>query len=194
MKACPDYTEFLREALTMGYEVFREQAGKQLNLNLVGWRNSESRPNHFDDFVTLYWEHRGEWLSRYWPASTLPGTNYLLNPLSPAGTAVLMPGQYRGAYSLGPYKGYEALLQVKPVKVFRDNNRDAVANENVATVESGMFGIHIHRAGLFSKLVGLASAGCQVFQNRTDFESLIRICSMASNWWGNSFTYTLLSF
>lgn len=43
----------------------------------------------------------------------------------PGGTAILCPGQYVDAYEVGNHNGkYEALLQGRPVKVWRDYDRD----------------------------------------------------------------------
>jgi len=40
------------------------------------------------------------------------------------GTAILVPGQYRGAYALGYHFGKPALQQVGNLKLFRDNDLD----------------------------------------------------------------------
>lgn len=112
--------------------------------------------------------------------------------MNPKGAAVLVPGQYRQAYALGDFRGYTALKQVAPVKVYRDYNQDSHIDMSSATIEEGYFGIHIHRAGVWSKIVGTSSAGCQVFARHKDFAEFITICQLGAAHWGNSFTYTLL--
>jgi hypothetical protein len=177
----------------LGYKVFDDDS-QAYNLNIIGWRNLDPDENTFSDFIAVYWNHKGFWEDKYYPATTLPGTPCLLNPVCKAGTAILVPGQYVGAYSLGLHNGYDALVQSKPVRVYRDNNRDSQVDTYSSTIETGLFGINIHKAGLWSKYVGQNSAGCQVFQKSTDFDDFMRICKLAEKHWGNSFTYTLLEF
>ena len=114
--------------------------------------------------------------------------------MSSQGTAILVPGQYESAYAIGLHKGYEALVQVKPVLVYRDKNKDSAFNEFPDTIQSGIFGINIHKAGLWSKLVGQNSAGCQVFQKASDFEKFMALCRATVSKFGNTFTYTLLEY
>lgn len=187
----PPVQQFLEKMKYLGYKLFTD-TDKPLNLNIVGWRNSYTRPNQFDDYLAVYWRSGGFWESRGWAITTFPGKPFLTNPINSKGTAILVPGQYRDAYSLSLYKGYTALVQLKPVKVYRDNNRDGVADRSIVTIEEGLFGIHIHKAGLFSQWVGNASAGCQVFQRAEDFKDFIKLCEQAALMWGNHFTYTLM--
>ena len=54
------------------------------------------------------------------------------------GTAILVPGQYRGAYKIGFHKGkYKALVQAKPVKLYIDNDKDnKYRKPNIGMLES----------------------------------------------------------
>ena len=111
--------------------------------------------------------------------------------MNPKGTAVLKPGQYIDSFGFGLHQGkYEALVQIKPLPVYRDADKDDLAEEQGA-VESGMFGIHIHRANpsMISKLIDKWSAGCQVLNNPHEFEVLMAACKASKN---TKFTYTLL--
>ena len=59
--------------------------------------------------------------------TTDPGLYYRHNPLNCFGTAVLVPGQYRGAFVLGQHQGlYEALTQGKSLPVYRDDDLDVM--------------------------------------------------------------------
>ena len=189
---------FIAECKRSGYAYFKEVKGKPLNLNLVGWRNKNARTDYFDDFVSLYWQEGSKWMQTLCPATTRPGLPWLLRPIVKDGAAILVPGQYIGAYELGAYRGYTALKQCKTLKVYRDNNRDSVVDVDPATISQGDYGIHIHRASFFQKAIGgkigRYSAGCQVVERREDFETLIALCVASSLVWGNSFTYTLLEF
>jgi len=108
--------------------------------------------------------------------------------------ARLVPGQYRGSHTIGLHQGkYEALRQHRPVKVFRDANKDMTFDENV--IDVGIFGINIHRSNpkTESTYVENWSEGCQVFKRVKDFDLFMSICNKAKVIHGNSFSYTLLT-
>ncbi len=110
-----------------------------------------------------------------------------------AGVARLVEGQYRGSHSIGLHQGkYKALKQAKPVKVYRDPNRDLTYDET--KIAEGIFGINIHRSSATgtSTYVENWSEGCQVFSTITDFDKFMALCEKASAIHGNSFTYTLI--
>lgn len=75
--------------------------------------------------------------------------------------AWLCPGVYKDAYILGKHRGlYEALVQRGgPVTVYRPKTLDDIEDldENDFTLETGYFGINIHKGGLSST----NSLGCQ---------------------------------
>jgi len=168
------------------------------NLNIVGIRNSHTgnrSTNKFDDVICVYYKVGGMWKDECFGATTDPGSHWLVNLLNPNGTAILVPGQYRGAYQIGLHQGkYSALVQAKPVKVFRDKDRDLDYDKDPRYIQTGFFGINIHRASkhTVSRLVDRWSAGCQVIASPTDFSRFMNICRKAFNRWGNSFTYTLI--
>lgn len=184
----------------MGYTVF-PKTQKSHNLNIVGVRCTTPKVNSFDDYLHVFWEDMSGVKHKFYPITTYPGLNYLLNPFNILGTAILVPGQYLRAYSIGYYSGYKALRQVRDVSVYRDLNKDSKFDSSFkeklqlspSTIKTGLFGIHIHKAAMFSKIVGLNSAGCQVFQVASDFNEFMSICSVAAGIWGNKFTYTLLN-
>ena len=113
---------------------------------------------------------------------------------NPKGTAILVPGQYRASYKIGLHRNkYQALCQYKPVKVYRDNNKNNVYDWDVNTLEEGCFGINIHKAGQLSKRVDTWSAGCQVFASEVEFKAFMNYCTkQIQNGHGKLFTYTLL--
>lgn len=175
------------------------------NLNLVGVRTASRSGNAFDDHLFAAYQEpvqQGdriipEWRVWHWSVTTDPGTYHLANPGRVAGTAVLKAGQYRGTWKLGLHRGrYEALVQSKPVTVYRDPDRDAVIEMEPGNEHTGIFGINIHRANSAreSTQVDKWSAGCQVFSHPQDFAQFIAICKKQIEHhptWTN-FTYTLL--
>jgi hypothetical protein len=179
-----------------GYTFF--DGNKQLNVNLIGVRRDNPGTNEFDDFlVMIYRDKQLNEICKVFPVTTDPGEYWLENPMNPKGTAVLVPGQYRGTWQLGKHQNnYEALVQRKEVKVWRDNNKDKVIDyKSFHTISEGYFGINIHRSNPYDKsyLVNKWSAGCQVFQSVDDFDEFMKICKKSANLYGNSFTYTLLT-
>ena len=88
------------------------------------------------------------------------------------------------------YRGYPDV-----VKVYRDNNRNNVYDLAPSSIETGMFGINIHRSNEYaiSKNVNKYSAGCQVFNNPMDFKEFINIVKKSASIYGNKFTYTLIT-
>ena len=179
-----------------GYTFF--DGNKQLNVNLIGVRRDNPGTNEFDDFlVMIYRDKKLKEVCEIFPVTTDPGEYWLENPMNPKGTAVLVPGQYRGTWQLGKHQNnYEALVQRKEVKVWRDNNKDKVIDyKSFHTISEGYFGINIHRSNPYDKsyLVNKWSAGCQVFQSVDDFDEFMKICKKSANLYGNSFTYTLLT-
>ena len=180
-----------------GYRYFKSG---DLNLNIIGVRNSETKgrvTNAFDDCITLSYKLDGEWKFHCFKCTTDPGTHWVENLLNPNGVAILKPNQYRGSHKIGLHQGkYEALRQQKPLEVYRDDNQDGIYDCLEEDVEKGIFGINIHRAtsrkGRKSTRVDKWSAGCQVIASYDDFEEFLGICKKSSLIWGNSFSYTLL--
>jgi hypothetical protein len=175
-----------------GYAWF--EGAQDFDVNIIGVRNSSTGQkvtNAFDDYITLSYKEGGVWKFHSWMATTDPGKKGMLEGKASGGVARLVEGQYRGSHSLGLHQGkYEALRQVKPVKVYRDGNKDLTYDEN--KIAEGVFGINIHKAGVDSTFVENWSEGCQVFKRAKDFEEFMVICRKAAAIHGKSFTYTLI--
>lgn len=164
----------------------------ELNLNIVGLRAVPGRPNTFDDRLCLLFRQSGVWRMETFRATTDPGTYYLREPMNVKGTAILCPGQYRGSHIIGTHRGYPALQQVGPLRVWRDANRDAVLDMAGPTHETVGTGINIHHAGQASTSVDRWSAGCQVIARLEDWRRFWTVVTAAAKIWGPRFTYTLL--
>ena len=177
-----------------GYVWFEDASNKGFDLNIIGIRNSATGTkvtNVFDDAISVSYKENGVWVYKEWVNTTDPGTKGVKEYHNAAGVARLVPGQYRGSHTLGLHQGkYEALKQQKPVKVYRDANRDM--NYDETKIQEGVFGINIHKAGADSTYVENWSEGCQVFKRAADFEEFMAICRKAGAIHGKSFTYTLI--
>ncbi len=167
-------------------------------LNIVGLRSKSTMPNRFDDELHVFYKVSAlNWQYHIFKATTDPGTFWLRQPMQAQGTAILAEGQYKDSYVLGLHRGkYLALVQHKPISIIRDYNRDAVLDFNNGTKTSGMYGINIHRANRVGKTknVDKNSAGCQVFENASDFNFFIQLCQKHKSLYGNLFTYSLIDF
>ena len=178
-----------------GYVWFEDTANKGFDVNIVGVRNASTGKkvtNVFDDVITVSYKDGGVWKYLEWANTTDPGKKGVEQFHNKDGVARLVEGQYRGSHTIGLHQGkYEALRQQKPLKVFRDANKDLVYDENKIT--EGIYGINIHKAGQDSTWVENWSEGCQVFKRVKDFDEFMKIVKKSKNIHGNSFTYTLIN-
>lgn len=190
-------TNFEQLFQKLGYAYFIK--GKY-NLNIIGIRNlleGNKQDNTFNDvIVCVYRDDNNVLIKNIWECTTDPGIKSLKSFSNSKGCAILMPSQYRGAYQIGLHQGkYEALVQRKPVKVFRDGNKDDILDFCSKTIDEGMFGINIHRSNpnTESTIVDGWSAGCVVYKKVDNFNEFMKICHKAKDIYGNSFTFTLLT-
>ena len=178
-----------------GYVWF--EGAKDYDVNIVGIRNLQPAKhvtNVFDDALTISYKKDGVWQFHEWPITTDPGKKAMLQYSNPKGVAILVPGQYRGSHMIGLHQGkYEALRQQRPVKVYRDKDKDM--EFDFVDEDTGIFGINIHRSNpkTESTYVENWSEGCQVFKRVNQFNTFMDICRLSRNIHGNSFTYTLLT-
>jgi hypothetical protein len=181
-----------------GYKWFEDDANKGFDVNIVGVRNNaptvaDKVTNVFDDFITISFKNeKGVWESYCWNATVDPGKKGVQQFSNKKGVARLVPGQYRGVWSVDKHQGkYDALCQrLGNVTVFRDANKNLTFEEGVT--DTGMCGINIHKAGQDSTWVENWSEGCSVFKRVKDFDVFMKICKKAAKIHGNKFSYTLL--
>jgi len=195
MKTTPSVEHVIKTLNKLNYKVFDNDT-KPYNVNIVGIRSADPTPNTFNDWEYVFWKYRGSWECMKFEITTDPGLYYLKNPLSELGTAILKPGQWRGMWQLGKHKGlYPALVQVSPVTVIRDFDRNNYLTLTSGREETGLFGINNHRAveGGKSIMVDKWSAGCQVIPDFFQYEILMRIINEAAKNWTPTFTYTLIT-
>lgn len=194
----PKYTRGqIKEAvLSKGYDWFE---GGDYNLNIVGVRNSQTEgrvTNHYDDNITLSYDVSDIEKFYCWNNTTDPGEYWIDHPMNKDGTAILVPGQYKGVYKIDKHGGrYKALCQRGgKVKVYRDGNLDDVYDYKTDTIAEGYYGINIHRSSAYKTgtYINKYSAGCQVFSDPDDFDDFMEICHKSADLYGNKFTYTLI--
>ena len=186
-------TDIIKSAERLGYTIDK----RPNKLNIIGVRNSKATSqDKFDDLLAYFtYDNNGKLVGRVVSGTTDPSTSFLKSPINLKGAAILKSGQYKDAYQLGLHRNkYEALVQRKPVTVIRDNDRNALINY-LAPTQTGLYGINIHKSTKGKNnedIIGLDSAGCQVFRNIRDFEDMMQLARISRNKYGNNFTYTLL--
>lgn len=192
----------IKEQLEMNIErnierVYQEKGYKfftgDMSVNVFGVR-CQTNTNKFDDVMGVAWYEKGEFKCETYEATTDPGSHWLVNLYNPGGCAILVEGQYRGAYKLGLHRGkYLAGVQRGgKVKCYRDKNKDTIHDMKVESITEGYYGINLH-AGNNSRLVGANSAGCQVIKWVTEFEKFVSIIKKSTDKYGDEFSYTLLN-
>ncbi len=174
-----------------GYVIY----DKPYQLNIWGIRSPQTRSGQFDDHIHVFFKNNAnDWEYHIFRSTTDPGTYWLHNPMMPQGSAILAQGQYIDAYQIGIHYTYSALVQRKNVTVIRDYNRDSVLDFYNGNYHTGIFGINIHRAMIKGKTpyIEKFSAGCQVFENASDFYKMMTMAERHRSLYGNRFSYTLV--
>jgi hypothetical protein len=182
----------LERVESLGHVVFASGA---YNINIIGERTPNQEANKFDDRLHLVFKNEDdEWQHLWFECTTDPGTYWLENPGNHKGTAIMVPGQYRGAYKIDKHAGrYDALCQRNgTVQCYRDSNRDRVLDMDPESITQGFYGINIHHAGTDSKNVDKWSAGCTVVGNMADWDVFFSVVKKSADLYGNQFTYTLI--
>jgi hypothetical protein len=162
------YEELLKLIKSYGYETLTD------NLNIVAVRENDKITNLYEDTLYYYYKKNTEWILEEAKVTTKPGYFYTDNHLNKKGVAILKPGLWKDCFILGQHNGvYPALVQHKPVTVYRDINRDRVIDK--AVEDTGIFGINIHKSfsAKDADVVNKWSAGCIAFKSFTAWNKFI---------------------
>ncbi|GAB4126262.1 MAG: hypothetical protein Fur0027_07250 [Raineya sp.] len=164
--------------------VFTNHTGKPNYTGLFAVRCVE---NEFDNIASDYlaWVQNGE-LQGVVACSTRAGKFWVQNPITYGGitgTAILAEGFYKDTW-LGSWQtrfGFRSfeLLQQKPVKIYRDGNRNKTLDRH--TTQTGLFGINIHTAG-WNNLIDRWSAGCIVVP-KAEWDRFVALYLQAGLWY-----------
>lgn len=146
---------------------------------ILGVQAKEDRFNEYDDKFYLY---KGERFIMMSSGTTNAGLSGLLNynRYNKNGCAVIKTNEwYYDLWKHGMHNGkMAALRQNKPIKYFRDNNKNKRVEE-LGTMYQGMIGINFHTATysknvpFIAKLIGGWSVGCQVINNTTRYYKML---------------------
>lgn len=192
MKTSDITVEMLREACARKDYLFFEKG--DYNINIIGIRTKDNAANTFNDVICYVYKQSGRWVLFTLDGTTDPGRFWRLNPMNELGTAVLVPGQYLGAYTLGLHKGkYPAFIQSKALPVYRDADQDGFVDTD-GEIDLGWHGINIHPRSENSTgdEIGKWSAGCQVPEHYYEHMMCYYAAKHAETLYGKRFSYTLL--
>ena len=155
-------------------------------LNITGFRSDQAVINSFDDYVSFIWHDKnGRVFSLLAECTTIPGITGLKDDLgSPKGTAIQKPGFYQDLWAIAPFHGYSAWVQVSNITVYRDKNLDGKPDYDEATLDTGLFGINLHRGSPdhVNYLVDNWSLGCTVVSNPLKFMIAIKYGVQQIKW------------
>ncbi|MFN6496704.1 MAG: peptidoglycan-binding protein [Nostoc sp. DedQUE01] len=141
------------------------------------WTLNKDTPNQFNDRRIVIEVVDGvPKIVNHWQATTEPGSRYTYNPMNPGGAARIKFGQYK-AWSVGIHgnsEPHEALIQVAPITVHRDFNKDfqRVGDK----LDTGLFLVNQHY-GYDAPVNDIknASAGCLVGRRREGHKEFMAI-------------------
>jgi len=196
MKATIDVGKCLAIASREKYQIF----SKPYQLNIWGVRSEDKNTREFNDTCFIFYKNdKGTWVYNQFVITTDPSDFYLLKPINPKGTAIVKSGQYIDVWNFGYHKNrdnHKALVQVQPIKVYRDATLDEFKTFKEDSVDEGLFGINMHHAakGIISKWIGVYGAGCQVHTDCNKYDNEFIPLVERSVLYGNRhFSYTLLT-
>lgn len=187
----PTIAQLKKAMISKGYPL----ASGIYELNIIGVRNDNSKPNSFDDTIcVLFKDEYEDEVVLFFSCTTDPGLYWLKHPLNSSGCAIMKEGHYMNVYKLGYHKGYKALEQVGNISFVRDNDRDDELDFNGKVEIDEVIKANIHHANLSSPsvLVDKWSAGCQVINK--GWNEFIELCSKSLLITEHTrFSYTLLN-
>jgi hypothetical protein len=151
--------------------------------------SNDNAPNQFNDSRFLVEVNPTPRLVGGWEASIEPGKYYTKQPMNASGAAqIQVPGQYK-AWRVGKHKGRElALVQVAPVDIIRDKNRNGKVDKGDLK-EHSLIGANQHSAS-DQQFVDGASAGCPVGRTSKGHQEFMRFLQEDADYKANTnFTF-----
>lgn len=142
---------------------------------------NDDKPNRFNDLrIVFSVSTDGRTVVTSWEGTTEPGLFWTEHPMVPQGAARIAFNQYK-AWCVGIHHpnrptAHEALVQVEPILVFRDLNKDFQRQGD--KTEYGLFAINQHWGYNAPKDdLGRTSAGCLVGRTKAghvEFMSMVK--------------------
>ncbi|NDJ23887.1 peptidoglycan-binding protein [Nostoc sp. B(2019)] len=141
------------------------------------WSLNSDPPNQFNDRRIVIEVVDGiPKIVNHWQATTEPGRYYTLNPMNSGGAARIKFGQYK-AWAVGLHGNadrHQALVQVAPITVNRDFNKDFQRTGD--KLDTGLFLVNQHWGyDAPANDIKNASAGCLVGRRREGHREFMAI-------------------
>lgn len=141
------------------------------------WSLNSDPPNQFNDRRIVIEVVDGiPKIVNHWQATTEPGRYYTLNPMNSGGAARIKFGQYK-AWAVGLHGNadrHQALVQVAPITVHRDFNKDFQRTGD--KLDTGLFLVNQHWGyDAPANNIKNASAGCLVGRRREGHREFMAI-------------------
>lgn len=194
----------------LGYAFFEDG---DFNLNLIAVRENDVFENTFSDTLNIVYKENGLWKLEKYNWTTLAGTLGVggeQNPLTASqtgtgvsGTAVIVEGQYRGAFRFVDSNNYNTLWlqypyfdQIKNMNYYRDNDKNGIITRG--RIYNGNYKTNLHRMtnnGVISRFVNYWNVGWSQGCNgcpEPDFKKIVALVRKSVALYGNIFSYTLL--
>lgn len=201
------YTHLNYNAVRAMYEMMAFPfftAKKEYNLNIGALRSTDLTVDVYNDLVWVAWEWQGKGHIEFFKATTDPGLYYLLHPMNPKGTAILVPGYYKSVYSIGIHRrgtpfAHTALIQVKEMNYWRVQDYQQTSqlpiNQKEIHTEIAKTNLHSkprHYSFTDNNLIGKTSGGCTVVEDNKQFHDVfIPLVNKAAKNFGNKFSFGL---
>lgn len=141
---------------------------------------NDDTPNVFNDVRIVFGvDDQGKpRIDGIWDGTTEPGRVWTQNPMSPKGAARIAFNQYKawavGTHHPGTELAHEALVQVEPLSVYRDLNKDYRRTGDL--LDTGLFGINQHWGyDAPAGDLGRTSAGCLVGRTKAGHREFMRL-------------------
>ncbi len=177
------------------------------DLNIGAVRSNNLSSNRFNDYMFVLW-HDPDGMRQcvIVCCTTDPGQYYRDEPMRMEGTALMVPGQYRGAYTMGHHKGIPAFVQIGKMNFWRLQPHEwnnlvqfKLLNEHPESFpahETSIISANIHRASRLrvSTQIDKWSAGCQVVPDAGYLDFMIHLAHRQIEYGhGSNFSYTLFT-
>lgn len=142
---------------------------------------NDDAPNKFNDLRIVFSVGEGGRLNlqnAIWDGTTEPGKFWTVNPMNPKGAARIAFNQYKawvvGTHHPNSASAHEALVQVEPITVCRDLNKDFKRTGD--QLDTGLFAINQHWGYDAPKDdLGRTSAGCLVGRTKDGHRKFMQL-------------------
>lgn len=149
---------------------------------IAGIQSKEDTFNKFDDIFVVF---KGDKIVYSTNGTTNAGKASIISfeKYNPKGVAVIKTNEwYYNLWAYGTHRGImPALIQVNPIKYYRDGDKDKMIEET-GKLQEGIIGINFHTVAYTNKEVnthkeeiGESSAGCQVVNNTADYFEILTL-------------------